>query len=236
MDACLKDSSSVRDAIKAPQESSLTKALGLDKLGLARLRRYNGGCFLLRWLQVEKESGKPISDELLQWFIDQEIKATDLNFIWGKMNALQVYNYLRRQAKVCNEPVRQVLTTWSDYISMAERLGIDTSDEIIYRVNKLRQRHDELVVRCHQEDDKIRAANVLKDHPEVDKICQSIKEKYEYAGKKYAVVAPSGALDIIVEGNVLHHCVSSNERYWERIERHETYILFLRKTSAPDVP
>lgn len=236
MEECLKDSSSVRDIIKAPQESSLTKALGLDKQGLARLRRYNGGCFLLRWLQVEKESGKAISDEVLQWFSDQMIEATDLNFIWGKMNVLQVYNYLRRQAKECKESARQVLTTWSDYISMAERLGIDTSDEIIYRVNKLRQRHDELVVRCHQEDDKIRAAEVLKDHPEVDSICQSIKEKYEYAGKKYAVVAPSGALDIIVEGNVLHHCVSSNERYWERIERHETYILFLRKTSAPDVP
>ena len=236
MEECLKDSSSVRDAIKAPQESSLTKALGIDKQGLGRLRRHNGGCFLLCWLQVEKESGKPISDELLQWFSDQKIKATDLNFIWGKMNPLQVYNYLLRQAKVCRESARQVLTTWSDYISMAERLGIDTSDEIIYRVNKLRQRHDELVVRCHQEDDKIRAAKVLKDHPEVDRICQSIKEKYEYTGKKYAVVAPSGVLDIIVEGNVLHHCVSSNERYWERIERHETYILFLRKTSAPDIP
>ena len=31
---------------------------------------------------------------------------------------------------------------------MAERLHIDTSDEIIYRARKLRQRHDELVIQC----------------------------------------------------------------------------------------
>lgn len=38
------------------------------------------------------------------------------------------------------------------------------------------------------------------------------------------------------EGEKLHHCVGSSERYWERIERNESYVLFLRKASDPDTP
>ena len=42
--------------------------------------------------------------------------------------------------------------------------------------------------------------------------------------------------DIIKEGEQLHHCVGSSERYWDRIERRESYVLFLRHTSDPDKP
>ncbi len=43
-------------------------------------------------------------------------------------------------------------------------------------------------------------------------------------------------MDILVEGNVLQHCVGSSKRYWDRIERSEAYILFLRKVEALTVP
>lgn len=35
---------------------------------------------------------------------------------------------------------------------------------------------------------------------------------------------------------MLHHCVGSSKRYWDRIEHNEAYILFLRRKEAPDVP
>ena len=38
------------------------------------------------------------------------------------------------------------------------------------------------------------------------------------------------------EGGKLHHCVGSSDRYWERIERRESYVLFLRRVSKPDAP
>lgn len=152
------------------------------------------------------------------------------------MNAVQIHNYLVRQAQASGETVHQVIRTWGDYISMAEKLGIDTSDEIIYRAKLLRQRHDELVVRCKQMNKKAQAAEVLKNFPKVDRICQSIKDKYEYANEKYTVIAPDGALDIIVEGDMLCHCLRGSDRYWDRIQTHESYILFLRRSSAPNVP
>ena len=60
-----------------------------------------------------------------------------------------------------------------------------------------------------------------------------IKAKYEYADADYMVVVPSGILDIITEGRALHHCVGSSDRYWDRIERRESFVMFLRKTDDP---
>ena len=34
--------------------------------------------------------------------------------------------------------------------------------------------------------------------------------------------------------NKLHHCIANSDRYWERIERHESYLLFLRKADEPE--
>ena len=39
-----------------------------------------------------------------------------------------------------------------------------------------------------------------------------------------------------MEGQILSHCVGDSERYWERMERRESYVLFLRRTSAIDAP
>lgn len=222
--------------IKEPRSSHLTKALGIDKQGLGRLRQHNGGCLLLQWLQREKQSGKSISDEVLQWFHAHNISAAQLDFIWDRMNPVQVCHYLQRQAEDSHESVRQVMTTWQDYLSMAARFHLDVSNEIVFRTSKLRQRHDELVLRCKQIDNQAQAADVLKKFPEVDRVCQSIKAKYAYANEEYAIVVPAGALDIIVEGDMLDHCLRGSDRYWDRMETHESYILFLRRTSALDTP
>lgn len=62
-----------------------------------------------------------------------------------------------------------------------------------------------------------------------------VKAKYEYAGEKYSVIAPSCVEDVLAEGRNLHHCVAEQDRYLDRIERRESYILFLRRTNEPDV-
>ena len=49
-------------------------------------------------------------------------------------------------------------------------------------------------------------------------------------------MAPRGLGDILAEGDALHHCIASSDRYMERMERHESYILFLRKAQAPERP
>ena len=235
-DECKHNPGCMHDLIKAPTSTSLTKALGIGKQALERLRQNHGGCFMLRWLQFEKQSGKPVTEALLDWLCEQKISVSSLSFILDKMNVLQICNYLQRQSADSREPAGQVLTTWRDYLSMAKRLGIDTSDEIIYRARLLRQRHDELVLRCRQQDRETQAMKVLKEFPQVDQVCRSLKAKYEYTNERYAVIAPNGVLDIIVEGDFLCHCLRGSDHYWDRIETHESYILFLRRASAPGIP
>ena len=50
------------------------------------------------------------------------------------------------------------------------------------------------------------------------------------------VTVPQRAVDIVLEGRALHHCAGSTDRYFNRMEDHETYICFLRKIEEPDKP
>ena len=120
--------------------------MGLDAQKFRRLRQLDGDTETLAWLQLEKKTGQRIPDEMLHWFQKERISAKDLLFIADRMSLVQIKNYLQRQKQYFDGSCRQALTTWQDYLAMAERLHYDTSDEIVYRVRKLRQRHDEL--RC----------------------------------------------------------------------------------------
>lgn len=210
---------------------SLKKMLGIDSQGLARLRKNNGGSPFLEWLRFEKMAGNPIPDHVIAWFCKEKISADELKFIMDRMSMVQVYNYMKKQMNESGMRSREVLTTWKDYLSMAKRFHMDTDDAIIYRARKLRQRHDELVERCHRKDLGIQAGEILQRFPHIEEIFRSLKEKYGYADEQYTVLAPASIEDILLEGEALHHCVGSSERYWERIESQESYILFLRRSS-----
>ena len=39
-----------------------------------------------------------------------------------------------------------------------------------------------------------------------------------------------------MDSRKLCHCIANSDVYWERMERRESYLLFLRKTAEPDNP
>ena len=63
-----------------------------------------------------------------------------------------------------------------------------------------------------------------------------IGEKFEYEGEQFFVRVPERIIDIVIEGNTLHHCAGATDRYFDRIKSHETYICFLRKVDEPEQP
>lgn len=235
VDDCISSYYSFSKWLFAPEESSLTKMLGVNTSTLKRLRENHGGTKFLEWIAYEKSTGKGIPDHVISWLCAENITVNSLSFISNKMSILQIYNYIRRQMSEGGMKSKEVLTTWSDYLAMARSLDMDVSDEIIFRVRKLRQRHDELVSRCESKDISILAGEILKKFPFLNKICQSLK-KYEYADENYTVLAPNRIDEIIWEGRNLSHCAGKSDRYWERIARREAYVLFLRKTNALDNP
>ena len=236
---CFNNCDSVRKLVLCPSEPGLIRALGLDAQKFRRLRQLDGDTETLAWLQLEKKTGQRIPDEMLHWFQKERISAKDLLFIADRMSLVQIKNYLQRQKQYFDGSCRQALTTWQDYLAMAERLHYDTSDEIVYRVRKLRQRHDELVLQSEAGSLEEQAEKMAAKYPHVDAICVELQKKYAYTDEEYTVIAPQDIFEIIKEGRMLHHCVGNDgagERYYDRMERRESFIMFLRRTEEPNDP
>lgn len=214
-------------------QNSVIKLLRLTPQSFRRLREYNGGRDMLVWLQFESLTRKEIPIETLDWLIRNRIEPDTFNFINTRMTVAQIVRYIQRQMEESGMNLRETLTTWSDYLSLAKRLDYDIDDEIVYKVRKLKQRHDELVDLCNSKDDAIRAGEILQTFPSVETNLASIKERYEFADESYTVIVPTRIEQILSEGRALHHCVANIDRYWDRIERNESYVFFLRKSDSP---
>lgn len=233
---CLQNAYEYHGFFGKKRSGSLIKMLGINGQEFKRLRRCNGNMRFLKWLRLEKSMGKPIPDMTIRWFCEHQLDPDDVSFIFDRLRPAQIQHYLCRQMSLSGMDAKQTLITWKDYLNMAAGFHYDVNDAIVYRTPKLRQRHDELVARGIRKDRAIRAGEILTKFPHVDEICSSHTEKYSYAGEQYQVIAPEGVLDILVEGDMLHHCIGSSDRYFERIERRESYLLFLRKAEEPQRP
>lgn len=218
-----------------PMGTTDTEVLGLDKQRINRLRQNCGGTLYLKWMQYEAEKNIRIPEESLQWFLKNKLDANEFGFIDSKMSPAKIANYVKKQKEMCGETLKQTLTTWKDYLSMAERLRMNTDAEQIYKPKDLYSAHQELVNRINSAADEKEASALAKKYPEATKVIKTL-ELYEWGDEQYTVVAPKGIIDIVKEGRALSHCVGSSERYYDRIAIRESYILFLRKSDRPDKP
>lgn len=213
----------------------LGKSLFIDQSRLKRLREKNGGIVYLKWLQFEKERDTIIPEVVISWMQEQMIMPENLTFIWDYMSVIQVKNYLERQSRESGESIKDLVTIWEDYLIMARRMRIDISDPIIHRARYLVRRHNELAQVLGDKSIIKQAEEIEGKYPMLPEICSELK-KYEYSNARYKIVAPQRVEDILIEGQKLQHCIHQNERYFERMNKRESYILFLRKTNEDSVP
>lgn len=211
----------------------LAKKLQLDEQGLKRLRSNNGGVVFLDWLRWEKRHNTRLGDEVIRYFAEHTATPDSLSFISDRMTPVQIKNYIEKQSSLTGQDFRQTVTTWKDYLNMAQKDGRDLQDPYFYKPARLKQHHDELVLKAMMKDLKKAAEKTEKEYPKVRPVLESIRDIYSFQGEVYSVIVPEGVLDIMVEGKALNHCVGTSTRYLERMERRESYILFLRKTAAP---
>ena len=104
---------------------------------------------------------------------------------------------------------------------MAIRVGVNVQDSVIYRARKLMQRHNEMIKEIEAKDLILRAGELEKKYPGLNRIC------------RYQIVVPEKVDDILYEAKLMHHCVNNTETYYERMSQQESYILFLRKAEQP---
>ena len=172
-----------------------------------------------------------------------------MSFLTAPMSPRQVMNYIEKQRAdgYKGKSARTILNQWSDYLSMCRGQKKDLSDELVYRPRQLKRRHDEIVEEIRKQRmieemkrSKKAAAETAKKmrekYPGAEEILKEIKEKYEYSNDEYMMIVPQQLTEIVTEGNALHHCAGSSERYFERIMQRETYTCFLRKVAEPKIP
>lgn len=202
--------------------------LGINMQRIHRLRSINGGWLTLKWMKMEESSGKKISGEALELAEQKKIDAGYYGFIMNRMSPEKIIHYVERMRK--EYPSDDFLSRdWKDYLSMALRLKMDVMDPIVFKPRNLKQRHDQCIEEIRKLGDDEWICEINAKYPEIDSICMSIQDKYAYADDKFTMIVPRGIRDIVEDGRQLHHCSASSERYFERINRKECYLLFLRK-------
>lgn len=231
---------------------SIQQVMGIqDRQKINRLRDKNGGMIMLGWLQWSDAQGRKLSDAVLEWYQKFKISADYYMKIGCEkyLSPEQLMNYLERQRRDGNgkSAVGTLLCTYSDYISMAKKLGKNLDDEMVHRPRELKRRHDELVkeFELRREEMKIiadreraeeEARRMEEKYPGAESILEEIRHKYEYSDETYRIMVPRNFFEITREGMALHHCVGHTERYFDRILQRETYICFLRRQQEPEKP
>lgn len=225
-----------RRELELSDSSDFAKSLGIDKSRMRRLREGNGGFVYLEWLRFEKQKEINIHDSIIVYFERNDVGPGDLAFVIEKMTPTRICNYLKRQHRETGRPPKELVSTWQDYTVMASRLKMDLEQELKFKPKELVKAHDDLVALLGSKKIAQQAAEILEKYPDVDEICQQIKEKYEYGDKDYMIIVPDRVEDIINEGHILGHCLHWSDIYFDRIQTKESYILFLRKTCEPGQP
>ena len=225
-----------RNTFKFTPSKELAKSLEIDRGRMRRLRENKGNHLYLAWLKYEDTIGSGIPDIMISWFQKQDISVDDLKFILDRMTPKRIYHYLSKQSLIAGRPPKELISTWQDYLTMAESLSLDTMEEIFFKPKDLKTSHNNMIAKLGGVDTAKWIQSIMRKYPDVDRICQSIKERYRFEDKRYRIVVPDGVRDIVVEGERLDLCTSWSEHYFSRIERQESYIVFLRKKEKPEEP
>lgn len=222
----------------------LAKILKIDNARMKRLKNMNGNIEMLIWLQEEKQMNTILRDCDIRTLAEADISPRDLerSKIGKYLTIEKICNYLNKQAELRSSIKGHALKTaiwrdWEDYVNMMIRQKMDCSKEILLKPKDLTIAHNELVARISMLDSKEEIATKKKKFSRARGLMESGElKKYEYDNGTYCIVAPKSIDDIYREGTVLKHCIHTCDIYFQRIDIRETYLLFLRRSSAPDVP
>jgi len=206
----------------------------LPKPQLVRLKKADGG---LKGWELLKRFPK-ITDENLKEFckIRSEFKAENiLRFLDRGLNLNHLFTLWKKTGGIKEE----TLAKYNDYLEMAESLGSNIRDEIIYRDKKWRQRHDIYLTefnRIRDEEEKEVKAAVNDKWKGIKRDYERNRKLFGWEKDGYCIMVPKSAADINKEGRLQHHCVGAQDQYKTKMATRKSYIVFLRKTDNPTEP
>lgn len=227
----------VREHIGANAEAkNLKDLLDLDGQQLYELKQVNGNTCAVAALKYAEEHGEKLNRETLQYIADQHIDPAELGMQRTHMSLQRTVHYLAKQSQILKAPFHDVRRLYKDYLSMAYERGMDLTDDIVRHTPKLRILHDRYAEEKNINDAVNAGAGLNKRFRQIAERYAENSEHFQYERSGLVIVVPTCAADIKMEGALQHHCVGASDTYMNRMNKGESFILFLRKKEDPQTP
>lgn len=201
--------------------------LGIRQSRVAQLVEAKGDSELLELFRLEAATGQQWADELLPDI--RKLQFRELSYALRYMTAARYVKYITENGK-------SQQNRYYDYLRMKAAAGYDMTDSIVLFPKDLAEAHARITLEINEKKNEERMIKKNKEFPEIEQSYQKLCRKYEYKKDGFYIRPARSAAEIIREGTALHHCVGASDTYMSRHAKGTSYILLLRKMSAPDVP
>lgn len=201
--------------------------LGIRQNRVAQLVEAKGDPELLELFRLEAKTGQQWADELLPDI--RKLGFIELSYALRYMTAARYVKYITENGKGNQN-------RYYDYLRMKAAAGYDMTDSITLFPKDLAEAHARITLEINEKKNEERMIKKNEEFPEIEQSYQKLCRKYEYKKDGFYIRPASSAAEIIREGTALHHCVGASDTYMSRHAKGTSYILVLRKLSAPDVP
>lgn len=222
--------------VKNKKAKDLKGLLGLNGQQLRKLKDLDGNFYMIDAMRYVEKKGEKINDEALRLISNIEIAVENLPMERTGMSLQRMINYICRQSNEGCGSFRETVTMYKDYLRLAQERGMDIKDEIVCHTPRLREMHDRYVEEKNAKKNAAEEARVNKMFAAIAKDFERNKEHFEYEKEGLVIVVPERANDIKIEGRLQHHCVGASDTYMKRMNKRESFIVFLRKKEEPMVP
>ena len=213
------------------------EVLRVDGNRINRLRQMNGGRIVLSWLQYEQTMGMKIQTATIRQY---ERHGYTKESVWELLafvrSPARLINYLEKQSGKAGKSTGWAISEYRDYLDMAKKQGLDLENSLFLMPKDLVKAHDDCVLYEKAHEIELKADGIRARFPGVEPVLEEIADKYGYTDERFCIVVPRKIEDIIREGRILGHCIDTTDRYFDRIEQHISYLVFLRRMEDPDKP
>lgn len=214
------------------RKGELKKMLGITRPALHYMVRNNSGKGVLAVFQDAKEHSFGLNDREIEELAEAGICAGELAAAAEKTKLVKTLHYLEKAEGYKDLYGRY--THYRDYIGMAQALGYDMEKGTVRYPRNIKEAHDRMLREFDAVEQDKRKREVLIKFSNIQRLSGWLNRMYGFQDKNYLIRAPKDAADIVDEGKTLHHCVANGNTYMEKHNNEKTYILFLRKTEAPE--
>lgn len=219
--------------------------LGIRKERVKQLIREKGNTDILKVMQLEKRMDRRWTDTQIEHLV--EIRAGELTGIISKaLMYVNIQKFLNRVAEYAGceygtgcsmaaSRLQSMAGRYIDYLEMRHALGYDMTNTVYLYPRNLNAAHRKMVEESNRKEADARIREASDRHPLIRKHYRRYRKMFYFSDSEFLIRPARDAGEIIMEGQILHHCVGS-DHYLAKHNEGKSVILFLRFIDEPDVP